>query len=388
MTKQRRVALLIESSRSYGRGVLRGIARYAHSQGTWALRHHEMMIDADPPDWLKRWDGDGVIARIESEKMVRVIRRLKIPIVDVRCRRNLRGVPRVETDDRKVVQLAIDHLRERGLRQFAFCGFSKTNYSTNRLQFMREILSEEDLQPLVYESPSAGAGNTPGAELSGMLDQKGVVQWLRELPTPCGMLASNDIRAQQVMEACRSAGMRVPDQIALIGVDNDDVICPLCDPPLSSVEPDTEGVGYTAASLLDAMMRGERISCEPTYVPPLRVVCRRSTEMTTIDDPEVAQAYYYVRDSVSNGINVVDLVRAVGISRRALERRMAKELRMTPHQLIASFRLKRLQELLQDTNLPMHQVAALAGFDYTENMHLFFRRHTGTTPGRYRDMAH
>ena len=143
MTKQRRVALLIESSRGYGRGVLRGIAAYAHSQGNWALRHYEMMIDADPPAWLPRWRGDGVIARIETEKMARTLRRMGLPTVDVRCRRKIAGIPHVETHDREVVELAIAHLRERGLREFAFCGFHAANYSVRRLKFVREILAAE-----------------------------------------------------------------------------------------------------------------------------------------------------------------------------------------------------------------------------------------------------
>jgi LacI family transcriptional regulator len=254
-----------------------------------------------------------------------------------------------------------------------------------RLKFLREILALIDTTPWVYESPGPESPTTTGAELLGMLDEEGVVKWLKSLPNPVGLLASNDIRAQQVLVACRTASLRVPDEVAVIGVDNDDVICPLCDPQLSSVEPDTEQVGYVAASLLNDMIDGQLAPAEVVFVPPRGVVERRSTEMWAVGDDAISHAYSYIRDSITEGINVGDVVRAVGLSRRALERRMAKELGKTPHELIASFRLRRLQQLLEDTDLPMFEVASLAGFEHVEHMHLFFKRHTGTSPGRYRN---
>jgi len=383
--EHQQVALLIESSRSYGRGLLRGIAKYAHVRGDWALRHQEMSIDADPPAWLRRWDGDGIIARIETEAMVRILRRLKLPTVDLRCWRKIQGIPWIETNDREVVQLAIDHLWERGMRQFAFCGFQGANYSVRRLEYFRQLLAERGVSPAVYESPGPSEPTTTGAEQLGMLDQPRVASWLESLSPPVGLLASNDIRAQQVLIAARAAGVRVPDDVAVIGVDNDDVICPLCDPPLSSVEPDTERIGYEAARLLDAMMSGAAAPEETLFVSPRRVAARRSTEAWAIDDEATAQAYRFIRDAACEGINVSDVVSACGLSRRVLERRMRKYFGKTPHQLIAEYRLRRLKQLLRETNLPIHKIAPLAGFRHVEHMNLFFKQHQGVPPGRYRE---
>jgi LacI family transcriptional regulator len=343
-----------------------------------------MSIDAQPPGWLPAWRGDGIIARIETPELVRLLKRLKLPTVDLRCWRKIPQIPWFETDDREVVRLAVDHLRERGLRHFAFCGFSGANYSVRRRDFFCEILAEHGIAPNIYESPGPQRPTTTGAEMLGMLDEQGVAQWLETLPQPTGLLASNDIRAQQVLIACQTAGIRVPDEIAVIGVDNDDVICPLCDPPLSSVEPDTERLGYLAAAMLDRMLAGETPPEETTFVAPRRIVARRSTELWAIDDEPASRAYQFIRDSVDSGINVDDVARAAGLSRRVLERRMHQYFDKTPHELIAQFRMRRLRQLLEDTDLPLFEIAPLAGFTHVEHMSLFFKQHEGVPPGRYR----
>lgn len=343
-----------------------------------------MSIDATPPDWLSSWRGDGVIARIETQETVRLLKRLKLPTVDLRCWRKLPGVPWFETDDREVVRLAVDHLWERGLRHFAFCGFKGANYSVRRRDYFCEFLAEHGITPSVYESPGPQHPTTTGAEMLGMLDEQGVAQWLKTLPQPTGLLASNDIRAQQVLIACQSAGVRVPDEVAVMGVDNDDVICPLCDPPLSSVEPDTERVGYLAAAMLDRMMAGEKAPEDTTFVAPRRLVARRSTELWAIDDQAASRAYQFIRDAADRGISVDDVARAAGLSRRVLERRMHQYFDKTPHELIAQFRMRRLRQLLEDTELPLFEIAPLAGFAHVEHMSLFFKQHEGMPPGRYR----
>jgi LacI family transcriptional regulator len=312
------------------------------------------------------------------------MKRLAIPTVDVRCWRKIARIPWVETDDREVVRLAVEHLWERGLRQFAYCGFTGANYSIRRRDFFREILRERGVAPCVYESPGPQQPTTTGAEMLGMLDEQGVAEWLESLPHPTGLLASNDIRAQQVLIACQAAGVRVPDDVAVIGVDNDDVICPLCDPPLSSVEPDTERLGYVAAALLDRMMKGDAPPAETTFVSPRRVVARRSTELWAIDDEAASRAYRFIRDSADSPIDVSDVARAAGLSRRVLERRMHQYFDKTPHELIAQFRMRRLRQLLEDTDLPLLEIAPLAGFAHVEHMSLFFKQHEGVPPGRYR----
>ena len=380
----RHVALLIESSRAYGRGLLQGIASFAQEQGNWSLRHQEMTIDAEPPLWLKNWRGDGVLVRAETPSMVQAIEKLGVPAIDLRCLRTEGKIPGFDTDDVSVVQLAVDHLRERGYTKFGFCGFGGANYSQRRLARMRNYVASLGFEIDAYESPEPTDATTFAAEQSGMLDEKGLANWLKALRKPVGILACNDIRAQQLLNVCHEIQIHVPDEIAVVGVDNDDVICPLCSPPLTSVEPDTVKIGYEAAASLQQMMGGAAVAPEVNWVPARRIVVRSSTDAIPVDDAEFVKAYRFIRENACCGISVQDVADAVPMSRRALERRSRSYLERSPADLIAIVRLARIKELLESTSQPLKQIAHLTGFSHDEHMAKFFKKMVGVPPGQYR----
>lgn len=380
----RQVALFIESSRSYGRGLLKGIAAYVGAHGHWSIRHQEMSINAPPPKWLGQWKGDGILARIESNKLAETIRALGIPAVDLRCSKRIEGVPQINADDQAVIQMAVDHLRERGLKRFAFCGFATADYSIRRLELFQDYVNECGFETQVYESRGPRNPTTMGAEQTGMLDQDGVTAWLESLEKPIGLLAVNDIRGQQVLQCCEDAGIGVPDDVAVIGIDNDDVICPLCRPNLTSVELDTPRIGHEAAALLDRMMDGDEPPEDTVLVPPSRVIIRGSSDVVAIDDRVVATAYRFLREHACRGISVTEVVDQVPLSRRSLERRIREHFGRSPAELIAQTRLARVKQLLEATELPLKQIARLTGFVHDEHMAVFFRKHVGRPPGQYR----
>ncbi len=249
------VALLIETSRFYGRSLLRGIGKFARNHANWSLLHLEMSSNTPPPEWLGTARIDGILARIESSETAKQIERFNVPTVDLRCLFELKKIPRVETDDREVARLAFEHLSERGFQRFAYCGFALANYSVRRLEYFREFVHQAGATLEVYESAATSDSNTFEIERQGLIDTDSLIHWLTSLVPPTGLFVCNDIRGQQVINACRQAGLLVPDELGIIGVDNDDVICPICDPPLSSVCPDAEGVGFRAAEILSAMMQ-------------------------------------------------------------------------------------------------------------------------------------
>ena len=378
------VALLIESSRSYGRGLLEGIAAYVRFGGGWSLRHQEMSFDAVTPRWLRHWKGDGILARIETAEMASTIQALGIPAVDLRCWKGIPGVPQINTDDEAVVRMAMDHLRHQGLRRFAFCGFAGADYSVRRLGWFRKLLESDQSQVAVYESRGSRHPTTIGQESKGMLDTEGVTAWLMSLEKPIGLMACNDIRAQQVLQCCEDAGIAVPDDVAVIGVDNDEVICGLCHPNLSSVDPNTRQIGYDAAALLDRMMAGGKVTDGEVLVPPNRVMVRGSTDVVAIEDRTVAAAYRFLRDHACEGITVEDVVKRVSLSRRSLERRMQVYFGRSPSELIAEVRVARIKQLLEETDFPLKKIAGLAGFVHDEHMAVFFRKQVGEPPGKYR----
>ena len=385
MPARPRIALLIESSRAYGRGLLHGIAQYARVHGHWAIYQQERALDDPAPQWIESWRGDGVIARFENPRLISAVRKLKIPAVDVRGLHDLPDIPLVETDDRQIVHLAIDHLRERGFERIAYCGFAGANYSERRLKYLRQQLEKLKLPIHVYPQGTATLRTeTVEIETGALLYDEAIAQWLASLPKPIGLLACNDIRGQQVLNAARDAGIAVPEEIAVIGVDNDEVVCDLSDPSLTSVEPDTHRIGYMAATVLDQLMRGQRKGEHKTFVTPTGVVTRQSTDILAIADRDVAAAVRFIRQHATEDISVDDVLEQVPMSRSTLERRFARLIGHTPKAEILRVRLDRVKRLLAETDYSLAAIASMTGFKHAEYLSTVFKQKTGQTPGQFR----
>ena len=337
-----RVALLIESSRAYGRGTLAGVAKYIRDHGHWSVFLQEHFLCDELPSWFDAWDGDGIITRIENAAVANVIKRLAIPTVYVRNVPPHLKVPSVVADNAAISRAAFEHLRDRGFRHFAFCGFNGADYSEERRDSFEKSVTRAGLHCHVFGMGHPDAGlNTAQYEAEGLEDRQRVARWLGGLPKPVGLMACNDMRGQQILDACRRVGIAVPDDVAVVGVDNESVFCDLSDPPLSSVMPNAERVGYEAAAMLDRMMTGKKVRMEPSLIEPAGVVARRSTEVLAIDDRRVAAAVRFIREHACEGIDVGDVVRAVPMSRSTLERRYARIMGHSPKQEILQTRLQR-----------------------------------------------
>ncbi len=217
-----------------------------------------------------------------------------------------------------------------------------------------------------------------------MMDIEPMSKWLAKLERPTGLFVCNDIRGQQVLNACRTAEIAVPDDIGVIGVDDDDAICLLCDPPLSSVRPDAERVGYRAAELLNQMLAGAESNTSVEYVPPKSVSERLSTKVVAVEDVELARVCRYIRQHACDGINVGDVAQYSSLSRRQLERRFQDELGRTPHEQITAIQIDRVKQLLRETDMTLEQIAPKAGYSHKESLSAVFKRETGLTPGEYR----
>jgi LacI family transcriptional regulator len=283
-----RVALLVESSRAYGRGILSGVAKFVREHDAWSIFFQDLNLCDETPEWLRSWHGEGIISRLENRDVVSVIQRLKLPAVYLRHVNPAAKLPGVLTDNVAVSRLCFEHLRERGFRNFAFCGFNGADYSDERRDGFVSMVAEAGLPCHVYiaDQPLA-RGDTAQFEGLGLKDGGLVANWIKTLARPIGVMACNDMRGQQVLDACRATGVAVPEEIAVIGVDNDEVLCSLSEPPLSSVVPDTERIGYEAAALLARMMSGEKVPPGEIFVPPGSIITRRSTDVLAMDDAKL-----------------------------------------------------------------------------------------------------
>ena len=380
-----RVALLIESSRAYGRGILSGIAKYIRQQGHWAIFLQEQSLCDDLPAWLENWEGDGLITRIENRALAGFIKRLGAPAVYLRnITPNLKA-PSIVTDNPAVSRVAFSHLRERGFRHFAFCGFNGADYSDERRESFAEFVGEAGLRCHIYgQARSSGQFSTVTYEEEGLKDGEQVARWLKELAKPVGLMACNDMRGQQVLDACRTIGVAVPEEVAVVGVDNEEVLCDLSDPPLSSVVPNTERIGYEAASMLARMMAGQKPPGERLLIEPSGVITRRSTEVLAIEDRRIAAAARFIREHACEGIDVGNVLRAVAMSRSTLERRYTKVMGHSPKYDILRFRLDRAKQLLVETDFPVALVAEKIGFEHTEYLNIIFKKKVGLTPAQFR----
>ncbi|QDT66797.1 AraC family transcriptional regulator [Calycomorphotria hydatis] len=382
-TKRKNVALIIESSRSYGRDLLRGVAQFSRTLGNWSLLHEEMSFDDAPPGWLAKSQIDGMIVRL-TDRNIEPLKGLNIPIIDVRCHQAYTGIPQVDTDDSVVAQLAFQHLWQQGFRRFAYCGYRGVHYSEVRLQHFEQMVAASHCPLTVYRTEGKQAQTVSGIERSGLLDVKPLSNWLTNLEPPTGLFVCNDIRGQQVLNVCRKLELSVPDDLAVIGVDDDDTICPLSDPPLSSVQPNAEQVGYRASEILHQMMNGKSHHSKIEYVQPSGVTQRQSTQVIAVEDREVARVCRFIREYSSEGINVGDVVKFSTLSRRQLERRFREELNCTPHEELMRVQIARVKQLLMETELTLDQLAPLAGYSHKERLSAVFKRETGETPGEFR----
>jgi LacI family transcriptional regulator len=382
---RRRVALLIESSRAYGRGLFLGIAKFVREHHEWSVQSEEWKWTDPLPDWLNDWDGDGVIGRVETPEMAAQLQQLKVPVVDVRGSVKGAGLPLIDTDDRKVAEAAAEHLMERGFRHYAFCGFVGANYSDKRSYWFQERLALAGCPCDVYRPPGKLVeAQTTGYEKRGLLFQEDLGRWLKSLPKPVGMMACNDIRGQQVLNLCRRHELIAPEEVAVIGVDNDEVLCELSDPTLSSVAPNSPRIGYDAAVLLERLMAGGAAPAAPIFIPPLGIVTRRSTEVLALNDRQMAIGLRFIRDHAFDPITISEVARAAGMSRRVFERRFAAQMGRPPKAEVVRLRLERVKQLLVDTDWSLAEIAERTGFNYAEYLHTVFTHKIGITPGEFR----
>jgi LacI family transcriptional regulator len=382
MTKRPHVALIVETSIHYGRQILRGITRYLRSHQSWSVFLEQRELWTAPPAWLRKWRGDGVICRKTTPELAEMLARAKVPLVDLNDCCDPVGAPRIESDHRAIGRLAAEHLLERGFAHFAFCGFNDQAFSIGRREGFVERLDERGQKCQLWESPWTG----PQAQ-SWEREQAHIARWLSSLPLPVGLMACSDMRGQHVLDACQRLDRAVPEEVAVIGVDDDAVLCNLCHPPLSSVMPNPERVGYEAAALLDRLMSGEAAPREPLRIEPVGVQTRQSTDVLAIDDPAVASALRFIRERAFHGCSMKDVLKYAAMSRSLLERKFRQYLGHSPQAEIRSVQLKRVKQLLAESDLPLNEIAGLAGYAHPEYMSVVFKRETGQTPGQFRSAS-
>ena len=344
MSEPPRVGLLVLSSLDYGRGLLRGIASYVQAHGPWTIFHRVGLAPDRLSPQLRQWRPQGLIGQFRTREIVRQVGRLGIPAVDLLGRYRSQRIPRFHIDHSAVARMVADYFLELGYRSFAFCGFKGVYYSEQRRAAHVKYVRQNERAVDVFESTLPEDAQGPfDIESAGQGDIESIGPWLRSLPKPLAVMAATDMRAVQVLAACRLSGLQVPQEIAVAGVGNDEVLCHLADPPLTSVALRSDQLGYQAAALLDRMMRGRKPTSYETRVQPLCVVSRQSTQGSAVTDPQVNQALCYLREHFRQGTSISAAARHVGVSCNTLRRRFVQALGRPPREELIRMQLRYVQ---------------------------------------------
>jgi LacI family transcriptional regulator len=381
----KKVALLVETSHGYGRQLLAGVAKYSRLHGPWSFYITPKDFHQELPK-MRQWRGDGIIARTtEDLSIVRDIIRSGLPAIMLDppkgCRipqSSKRRIICVSPDVEKIAQLSADYFLNQGFRRFAFCGVADQLGSESRQMSFVNYLQKQGYDCSIYKPK-----NLKNA-VNWEIEQADVSTWLQSLMKPVAIMTCNDVRGRQVLDACGVAGVAVPKEAAVLGVDDDEVFCELCTPTLSSIALNVEHAGFELSGLLDKMMQGKVGEQEFFDVEPLYVVERQSTEVLAVEDRVVAEALAFIRSSATKPLSVLDVANKAAVSRRSLEIRFRRAVGWSVHDEIQRIRLNRVRQLLVETDLPVEKISVLSGFAAASYMSATFRKHWGLTPLQYR----
>ena len=381
-----KIALLVETSRGYGRGLLRGIVKYSRLHGLWQFHLTPGDFEQIVPK-MKDWKGDGIIARVISLEIASLLLKTGLPLVVLDLPDNVavilkkKGIPFVEvvSDSGGAIQMAAEHLLKKQFRHFAFVGYHGQIWSDKREKAFVDRMTQEGYHVHLYRTQVRH-----GVPLRWEKEEPILAEWLQTLPKPIGLMACNDQRGREVLDACSLAGAAVPEEISVIGIDNDELLCEVSFPPLSSVALNTTQGGYLAAKALHEMIQQVPRTNKKIVVPPLHVVERRSTESSAIDDPDVAAALQYIHTQSLTQLTIDNVARSTCVSRRILEIRFRKLLGKTVLQEIQNVRIERAKRLLLETNYSIERIAEIVGFSTGSYFVQFFRSEMGITPFQFR----
>ncbi len=372
--------MFLQATRGFDRGLLSGIARYATLHGPWNFHHRqthgylqaESHLDLKS---LRAWKPDAAFCPVAE---LDEFSRLGVPLIAYDVIEYSGPVPRIVTEDAEAGRLAAQHLIDLGHRRFAFCGYSGIRWSRERCQAFCALVEEAGYEVEVYRP--RGRRPMPWAK-----EEPDVRRWLESLPKPIGLLCANDDRAELIMETCSVLEYDVPEDVSVIGVDDDQYVCELQNPPLSSVRMASDQAGYEAAALLDRMMRGKEEMSEQVIVAHATgITVRQSTNVLMVRDAEVRKALRFIRENAGRLIQVADVVRVTDLSHRTLNDRFHCECGCSIIKQLTRARISHISHLLTETDMRIHEIATMVGYEDDHHFYRYFKRATGLTPQAYR----
>lgn len=380
MSQIPRVVLLMQADRAYERGLLKGILKYSRLHGPWRyFRSIPTVSGGQTPSMaeLKKWSADGIIWR--EQKNTKKILSLNLPTIIAPYSRPYKDRVNILTNDEAIGKMAAEHLLDRGFKNLAYYGLSNQfYYSRNRGNSFAKTAAKAGFKTRIF------SGFPRKKILSPMEKQNILIDWLQSLPRPAGIMACNDDLTIGLIEACKVANIRVPEDLTLVGVGNDVMVCDTYAPTISSVVLNLERSGYTAARTLAGLMSGKIKETDNIHIEPLYIATRQSSDILATKDRYIAMALKFIRSNITSKINVKDVVEAVPMSRRSLYNRFRETLGRSIHEEIVQSKMDHAAMLLRETDMKVQEIATCLGYPDAKNLARLFRKHKGMTLLQYR----
>lgn len=377
-----RVGLVLQTGQAHMRGICRGVFRFLQENDHW-----EIVGEGQYPllDWkqLPKWQGDGMIAIANNRRQLKTLQNKGVPVVIAGSRFLDSSLPSVACDSEGIGTMAAEHLLECGLRNMLFVGELKWDDERIRHQAFVDCVAKASVQ---CETLRLKVGEYTASDASAHYrpDQEQLAERLRAIAKPVGICAPNSVLARFVSDVAKRTGFAVPDDVAVIGVNDDPIVCESTKPPLSAVTQPSEQIGVEAANLLDQLMKGKKVKQRQTLLQPMGVIARRSTDVLAVEDEDLRAAMRYIREHADQPIEVIDVANNVAVSRRTLETKFKRILGRTPSLELRRARMELAKKLLMDSDQPITKIAFAAGFNSRQVFSNLFRRETGMTASAYR----
>lgn len=387
MPKYPKIILVIEDSRAHGRALLRGISRYARFNGPWTIYRdvynpsygHGAYIKNEVYSRFEKIAADGVITR--NPEKTRQLTKKGIPTIIAISQKNPpKGTSYLTINHSAVGKMGAEYFLDKGYKNYAFCGYKKMYWSICREKAFAETLQKHGYESSAYNAPTKNKLK----KLKFDSEIEHLALWLDKLSKPIAIMACNDNRAANVIEAAKIAGIHIPEEIAILGVDNDDLICNMSNPPLSSIILNAEKGGYQAAELLDEMMKSDERVIKKIFIEPVQIIERESTDILAVEDKDVSNAMRFIRENKKEPIQVSDVIESVFTSRRCLQKKFRKYFNRTILNEIKNTRIEYAKQLLLDTHMNISEISDHMNFSGVNSFSRYFKEYTKLSPLEYR----
>jgi len=372
------VLIMMESSRASGRQFVEGVAEYANHFGNWHFIWEPHGIEDLSKPWRDLYY-DGIITRDIAVAEAEISRGIPMVLMQYVRESFPEKTVYIHAADEEITAMVVKHFLSRGFTNYAYCGYKLYPWSIKRGQTYEKMLAESG-----YETDSLYLDISESGSEPLTLHEEVVGEWLLALPKPVAVMAANDELGRYVVQICRNVGLRVPEDCAFVGVDNDRMVCGMSNPPLSSVEMKLHRAGYDAARLLDKLMRGGDIEQSVIEVGAQDLLVRRSSDIFAVEDVQLRKALQFIHNNIAETILVDDVARVSGVSRRALENRFRNRLDSTVKRYISELRADHVARVLSETLLSVEEIAEQCGFSETSHLTRFFKSIKCVTPSAYR----